>query len=278
MSDLLRQVRAGLQRHWRRAHRRWSAPVIDAAQIRGALQQLAAPAPQVVMVHSSLSACGTIAGGAETVLGALREWLRAGTLVMPTHSYCYPAAGDAPVFDPSVTASVVGAITNAFWRSPGVRRSLHPTHSLAAEGAAADVIVRDHETCRTPCGTGSPYERLVMMDAAVLMFGAGMDAYTFFHTAEDAAIVPYLYMPTPVLLRYRTPDGRVQTMTMRRHDTTLARSFGAKSAWLHERGLLTRVQLGTGELLFIRSARSAHEALVAQLRARPTFLLSPSAA
>lgn len=261
----------------RRARQWWSAPRIDGAQVAAALRQLGPP-PQVLLVHSSLSGCGTVVGGPDTIIAALREWVGGGTLVMPTHSYCYPTpAGDAPIFDPKATSSVVGAITDAFWRQPGVRRSLHPTHSLAAEGPAADSLVRDHEKCGTPCGAGSPYERLAMIDASVLMLGVGLATYTLFHTAEDAAMVPYLYHAAPVSLRYRRPDGAVQVMSMRRQDTTVRRSFDAKTGWLEDRGLLTRVRLGAGELLYIRSARAVHEALVEQLRARPGFLLAETA-
>jgi aminoglycoside 3-N-acetyltransferase len=278
MSGLWRDVRSGWQRQWRRASRWWSAPVIDGNQISAALRQLSAP-PQMVLVHSSLAACGTIDGGAETVIRALRDWVGAGTLAMPAHSYCYPSAtGEAAVFDPASTPSVVGAITDVYWRMPGVTRSLHPTHSLAAEGAQAAIIVRDHESCETPCGAGSPYERLVMMGASVLMFGVGMHAYTLFHTAEDAAMVPYLYHSSPVTLRYRAADGAVHTMSMRRHDMHVPRSFAAKSSWLEQQGQLSRLSLGRGELLFIRDARSVHAALVAQLRSQPGFLLAPAAA
>jgi aminoglycoside N3'-acetyltransferase len=140
------------------------------------------------------------------------------------------------------------------------------------------MIVEGHERCDTPCGAGSPYERLVMMEASVLMFGASMQAYTLFHTAEDAAMVPYLYQSLPVTLRYRAADGSEQTMTMRRHDMHVARSFAARGAWLEEQGLLRRVALGRGELLFIRDARSAHAALVNQLRLHPQFLLAAAAA
>ncbi len=278
MSALLRDVRSGWQRQWRRASRWWSAPVIDGQEIGSALRRLSA-SPQLVMVHSSLSACGTIDGGAETVIRALREWVGGGTLAMPAHSYCYPSATtEAPVFDRTVTPSVVGAITDAYWRRAGVVRSLHPTHSLAADGPAAGMIVEGHEQCDTPCGPRSPYERLVTMNAAVLMFGTGMHAYTLFHTAEDAAMVPYLYQASPVTLRYRTADGRQHAMTMRRHDMHVARSFEAKSSWLEEQGLLSRVPLGRGELLFIREAQSAHAALVNQLRSHPRFLLAAAAA
>src|SRR5262249_43045932 len=151
----------------------------------------------LVMVHSSLSACGYVQGGALTVIEALRTWCRGSTIVMPTHTYCYPGTdGAVSTFDPKSTPSVVGVITDAFWRQPKVVRSVHPTHSLAAEGPLAGKLVAGHELCDTPCGLGTPYHRLVEWDAGVLMFGVTFDCYTLFHTAEDAGAVPYLYKTT----------------------------------------------------------------------------------
>ena len=38
-----------------------------------------------LMVHSSLSRCGQIVGGPGTAIGALRDWIGRGDLVLPTH-------------------------------------------------------------------------------------------------------------------------------------------------------------------------------------------------
>lgn len=257
----------------RRSWRDWTAPALDQSAVLDALRALLPDAPRLVMVHSSLSACGRVAGGADAVIAALQAWNAGGTMAMPTHSYCYPApTGEAPLFDGRSTASVVGAITETFRQMPGVQRSLHPTHALSAIGPAAAALLDGHETCDTPCGPGTPYERLIAADAAVLMFGASLDAYTVFHTAEDAAAVPYLYEPAPVPLRYLDAAGRERAMTMRRHDMRVARSFSEKDAWLESRRLLRRQRLGRGELLLIPHARPAHEAIVAALRADPWFL------
>lgn len=273
LKSYLRGVRHSARRSWRRARRRWTAPEIGEREILDALGRLSPALPRLLMVHSSLSACGLVQGGPLTVIRALRTWNGGGTLAMPAHSYCYPMGGEgAPVFDLATTPSVVGAITEAFRHEPGVLRSLHPTHSLAVEGAGGPAIIAGHEACATPCGAATPYARLVQMDAAILMFGATLDAYTLFHTAEDAAAVAYLYEPLPVSLRFSGPDHLEHSMTMRKHDMTVARSFSAKAAWLEERGLLRRVGLGAGELLLLPHARQVHDAVVDQLRRDSWFL------
>lgn len=272
-------ARTRAARTWRRVRRRWLAPQLGEPDIIEALERLAPAPPATVMVHSSLSACGLVSGGALTVIRALRSWSRGGTLAMPAHSYCYPLeTATVPVFDLAVTPSVVGAITDTFWRQPGVLRSRHPTHSLAAQGEAAGDLIAGHEACVTPCGAGTPYARLVQMNAAVVMFGATLDAYTLFHTAEDAAGAAYLYEAQPVSLRFIDADRMERAMSMRRQDMSVARSFAAKDTWLEQRGLLRRTGLGTGELLLLPHASRVHAAVVAELLRDPGFLKAGSPA
>ena len=230
------------------------------------------------MVHSSLSACGHIEGGSVAVIDALREWIDARTLVLPTHTYCYPDTdGNAPVYDACSTPSVVGRITDDFWRQPGTVRSVHPTHSLAASGPDAPAICADHELCDTPCGKGTPYERLVDHDSSALMFGVSMNAYTFFHTAEDAAGLPYLYEDSPYSLLYRDKAGGVNTLKMWRHNMQIARRFAETRDRLEARGLLVSRSLGLGELLYLPHAAEVHAALLGELKRDPFFLLNEAA-
>jgi len=233
----------------------------------------------LLLVHSSLSACGSIDGGPGTVINALRSWITdRAALALPTHTWSYPdATGVAPVYDFRSTSSVVGTITNYYWSQPGVVRSLHPSHSLAVSGPGAEELCRDHELRETPCGAGTPYERIAEGNSSVLMFGATMDSYTLFHTAEDAADVPYLYFPEQVTLRTRDTDDVVRSIQMWRQDMSVTRRFEATSDWLAEQGLLIRRKFGLGELLFIPNARALHERVVDTLRRDPLFLVDEKA-
>jgi aminoglycoside 3-N-acetyltransferase len=249
---------------------------LDDSDIQVALFSLQSKAPENLIVHSSLSACGYIKGGPKTVIDVLRTWVGTSTFAMPTHTYCYPnATGDSEVYDSQRTASRVGAITDAFWRQGGVLRSQHPTHSIASEGARAKELVTDHEKCDTPCGEGSPYQKLVDWDASVLMFGVTLDAYTLFHTAENTAAVSYLYEPQICQLKLRDATGKTRDFPMRRQDMKVPRRFREMDQWLEERGLLTRKLLGNSELLFLPRAAAVHEAVTKALRDDPLFLVAP---
>ncbi|HEX2267906.1 MAG TPA: AAC(3) family N-acetyltransferase, partial [Pyrinomonadaceae bacterium] len=117
------RITEGVVRRIKRARRKLVR--LDESKIREALESYGAFKADLLLVHSSLSACGSIEGGPATVIGALRSWITdRAALALPTHTWSYPdATGVAPVYDYRSTPSVVGTITNHFWRQPGVVRS-----------------------------------------------------------------------------------------------------------------------------------------------------------
>lgn len=277
INNFSKRVTEGVFRRYKRARRKLVR--LDEAKILQALQSCGAFKADLLFVHSSLSACGSIDGGPATVINALKTWITdRAALALPTHTWSYPdKTGVAPVYDFAATPSVVGTITNYYWRQPGIVRSLHPSHSLACSGPAAEALIAGHEACETPCGAGTPYLRIAEGNSSVLMFGATMDSYTLYHTAEDAADVPYLYAPEQVTLRSKGRDGIVRPIRMWKQDMSVARRFEATADWLADEGLLLRRKLGLSELLFIPDAGALHEAVVSKLRQDPLFLVDESA-
>jgi aminoglycoside 3-N-acetyltransferase len=246
---------------------------LDYGEIRSALSRFELKS-KIVLVHSSLSACGQISGGPQTVIRALLDWARPRTIAMPTHSYSYPAKqGQLSSFSAKNSPSLVGAITELFRQYPDVVRSGHPSHSLACLGPMAKTICVGHSTSVTPCGLGTPYASLLASDSAVLLFGAKLDSYTLFHTAEDEASVPYLYYEES--FRCLLQDDSL-ICTTRRQDMNVVRRFEWMENWFKNRHLLLRIPLGRGYLLFIPDAAAAHAALVSQLREEPFFLTKKS--
>lgn len=269
-------IRGRIRREIRRVNR-WLHPLTQ-AQLLESLRTFGPFPTKSLMVHGSLSACGYIRGGPTALFQALRTWIGECDLVMPTHTYCYPDKdGRVPQFNPAVTPSLIGAISNAFWRQPNVERSLHPTHSLACLGAGSAELCAGHESCDTPCGVGTPYEKLVAQDSSVLMFGVTLKAYTLFHTAADAARVPYLYERIPSHLEAIDRAGQIRPITMRRHDLSIPRRYAEMDHWLEQRGLLLRRSLGLGQLLFIPHAGATHRQLVDALQIDPLLLVAPEA-
>ena len=123
-----------------------------------------------------------------------------------------------------------------------------------------------------PCGKSSPWARLVERNASVLLFGVSFRAYTPYHTAEDAADSPYAYEQGTIdRLRYIGGDGQVHDRLSRRQSWT-PRRFKEAGDLLERAGLVRRVALGRGHLLFVRDSAKVHDFLVERLRKIPDFL------
>jgi aminoglycoside 3-N-acetyltransferase len=260
------------KRRFRRLRLTWFSRIRQ-DELRQALRAVVPAKCNGLFVHSSLGRCGYFVGGCDIIVRALRETTE--NLCMPTHTYCYPKDRETKpqVFDPRETPSLVGALTEHFRRIDGAQRSLHPTHSIAAVGPMASSLISGHEKCATPCGDGTPYARMIEADFSVLMLGATLNAYTFFHTAEHDAQVPYLYFPEPLDLRVRDAADHEIQVKMLRQDMSIPRRFAEMDRELEAEGLLRRIKLGRGELLSIPSSRSAHQFLVELLRRDPYHLV-----
>jgi aminoglycoside 3-N-acetyltransferase len=226
-----------------------------------------------VMVHSSLSAFGYVAGGEQAVVDALLAVVGPrGLAVVPTHTWGTVNARQ-PVFHVQLSPSIVGRITEAFRRRPGAVRSRHPTHSVAAIGAEAAAFVDGHEAGNTPCAPDSPYGRLVQARGWVLLLGVDLSRLTLMHAFEEWAPVPWLFDRMETLYTI-LEDGRALTVPSQRHtgDPACQRDFPALEPLLQARGLICYGTIGAATVRLI-DAGAAAELLVPLLRQRPDLVL-----
>lgn len=167
-------------------------PATSSAELMRQLEAVPLPEQPVLLVHSSLKQLGFVEGGADGVVDALVEVVvsrRRGTLVLPTFSIdgsMHNSLAGGAVFDVRSTPSNLGAIPEAFRRRPGVRRSIHPTHSFAALGPRADWIVAEHHRCGSSFGADSPMVRAMEADARLAGLGTNLGNVTFYHCLEDS--------------------------------------------------------------------------------------------
>lgn len=147
----------------------------------------------LLLVHASLRALGFVPGGATTVIAALDAALGVeGTLLMPALSYATVTPAN-PYFDLAATPANVGIIAETFRMQAGVRRSLHPTHSVCGRGRLAERLLAAHAADCTPCGPHSPFRLLPEQGGKILMLGCGLRPNTSFHAIEEVVTPPYLF-------------------------------------------------------------------------------------
>jgi aminoglycoside 3-N-acetyltransferase len=230
-------------------------------QIARDLRALGLENGDVVLMHSALSALGEVEGGADAVIDALLAVIgKEGTLAMPTMS--------SGVFRRESTPSNVGRITEVFRQRPGVLRSLHPTHSVAAIGPRASFLLKDHELSPTAVGPETPFGRLVELRGKVLLLGVDQDRNTLLHGAEEAVNAPYL---SEHYATYIDDAGKEVTLRLERYPGPHRDFIGLeprfrRAGWLR----VGKVGQATARLM---PAREVFEETVAALREDPAAVL-----
>ncbi len=169
-----------------------------------------------IMIHSSMKSIGEVQGGADTVLDAFMEYFAEGLLLLPTHTWAQ-MKGDYNVYDPAKEPACVGILPNLFMRRPGVVRSLHPTHSIAAYGKEAEEYVRLDETATTPCPEGGCYDMLRHRGGKVLLIGVTQARNTYIHSIDEVFDVKERLAEEPRRMFVVLPDGSKKEVHMHPH-------------------------------------------------------------
>lgn len=168
----------------------------------------------LIMVHSSLKSLGPYAVDPELVVCAMMGALSpGGTLLMPALSLDQEPDRLHSTAD---TPSDIGAIPEHFRLRAGTLRSVHPTHSVCGAGPRAAELLERHAEDSTPCGPGSPFRRILDLDARIVMLGCGLLPNTTMHAIEELVEPPYLF-GEPCEYHIAPAAGCVYTKRYRRH-------------------------------------------------------------
>ena len=268
-------IKRSLKRLVRGYHRRFRA--FTPVDLNRALVELGVVAGDVVMVHSAFDSFLGFQGGPVDAIRTLQEVVGArGTLMMPTIPFRGTAVeyalGD-PVFDVRQTVSRMGLLTELFRRSPGVVRSIHPTHSVAVWGNRAEAIIAGHERAESPCGRSTPYEKLLEHDGKILLAGVPPDTMTFCYFVA-AELEPQLAIPVftreKYPMRWRDGNGTVRVSHLRLFSLRLDHDLRPLVNELKRRHQWRERRVGSLRLMLLR-AREVYDAAVA-LADRGMFL------
>lgn len=180
------------ERRWRRqAEIRRSSPTITFDRLVADFRALCLEPGDTVLFHSSLKSLGYVENGPRTVIEAMYESVSPdGTIVFP--AYYLPVGTIYEtckikdyIFDPRVHGTNLGRLPEEFLRFPGVERSLHPTHSVAALGRNARYLTEAHHLAPSIFGKGSPWDRLIEIGGKVGGIGTPMAPGALYHPLED---------------------------------------------------------------------------------------------
>lgn len=224
---------------------------LSRAELCTCMQNLGVRHGGVLLVHSSLSALGYVPGGGRTVIEALQNVVGpTGTLAFPTHTWEWMDAG-LRAFDVNTAKGCVGTIAEIFRRLPDAKRSLHPTHSVAALGPLAVELIKEHELAETPCGMGTPYAKLLDLKGQILLIGCGLEANTAFHTIEALAGLPYLMEPSAEQFSIVDSHGVTKSINVKRHKSGIKRRFVELEASLVDVGAARRHRIGNTAMILL---------------------------
>ena len=259
--------------------------MISAKGVAGVLATLGIEKGELICVHSSVrDLCrertreGLTAQAGELIEGLKQAVGEAGTIVMPTFSYCFEGTKRGGVYHPEKSKSRTGFLTECFRKQEGVIRSLQPTHSVAAWGRQARALVEGHENVN-PLGLDSPLHRLAQWGGKVVFLGTDFKTCSLIHVAETVAGAPYIktfrfaYVGWRPRALYEAQDGSTRSVEID-EAPGCSENFDAIRGPMEARGLLRSAPLGRGTVT-VFGAADLIDVVCEELGRDPHTLLCP---
>jgi len=164
------------------------------SDIVDALKKVGIKPGDTIFVHSDLKSFGKITTNItrseyiEFFIDALKEVVgKTGNIIVPTFSYTFCKK---EVYDPLITPSTVGILTEHFRKMKDVKRSNDAIFSAAAYGPDEKFLTDVGTNC---FGEKSVFEKLYDKKGKLIFLGDTFDI-TFMHFAEQRYGVPYRFI------------------------------------------------------------------------------------
>ena len=190
---------------------------------------------EILMVHSSLAGMMPMYNGnISKLLSKLIAYCKENdiTLAMPSfligsnYQVIERYKNGKSTFDITKTVSEMGMLSELFRRTPGVKRSIHPTHSICALGPLAENLTRNHHLADTTFGEGTPFDEMIKHKTIILGIGTKSEnALTQIHAVEDILKdgfpVPLYTGIIPVTCFNETGKSSVYNLRIKNPDYTI---------------------------------------------------------
>ena len=250
-----------------------------------------------VVIHSSASSVGAVEGGIGGLLQVFCDFFGSGGLcVFPTmtytllhpwdpesdwcrscpvpQKYCFAyglARQDVRRFRADMPACTE-ALPNQALKTPGFRRSLSLTSSVAAFGRNADAFVSGHELCRSGCSKNSPWEKLLKMEGKILLLGVSVEEMTFLHGVLEWAFPETCRMPEiPFETELFDADGRKVECCETHRVANIARLTPHVEKALREKKVIKDFFFGNAPCMLLE-CRETFETVTELVKRNPAYL------
>jgi len=170
-----------------------------------------------LLIHTSYKSLGEVPKGPETLIKAIISHLgEDGTLLVPALTFNNVTL-EKPIFDIRSTPACIGAVPEFFRNYPGVKRSMHPTHSVCVIGRRQNEYIDGHGNDNTPIGKNSPFYKLPHYGGKILFIGCGLGPNTSMHGVEELAGLPYVLNNETYLCTLTDENGKTYQQAHHRH-------------------------------------------------------------
>jgi aminoglycoside 3-N-acetyltransferase len=190
-------------------------------------------------------------------------------LVLPTHTWSYIKAENSKFYVED-SSSCIGILTELFRKRPGVVRSLHPTHSVAALGKYAEEFVEGNEKFDTPCARGSSWGKLLDRKAKIMLIGVDLTRNTFIHGVEEWADIPGRITDKHEQLYTVLKDGTEISVPSRRHIGHTSECYWKVEKIFEKKNVMYKGTFGDA-LVYVCDTVSMTELLFEMLKYKPNL-------
>jgi aminoglycoside 3-N-acetyltransferase len=185
------------------------------ADLDAFLERLGVDDNSDLFVHSGYRAFRTEGFSVDQVLDGLIARQPTKAIMLP--AFNWRAVNPENGFDVRKTPSIVGALTEAYRARPGIRRTLHPTHSCLIPQPAFGTYGGTHPRSYSPCDELSPFVAFADRKVRIVLLNCAIDTMTYIHHFEEMIYPEHYLGDNSEVVEMTDENGEKREFILRRH-------------------------------------------------------------